>query len=66
MTKYLFEENIKLKSDLDYAHCENKRLQDSLNMAVKQHEILVKKYHEVLKLAKENADVKNKMEKVDE
>ena len=49
MTRYLFEENADLME-------ENKRLKESLDLAIKQHEVLVKKYHEVLKLAKESAD----------
>lgn len=49
MTRYLFEENADLIE-------ENKQLKESLDLAIKQYEALVNKYHEVLKLAKENAD----------
>lgn len=49
MTRYLFQENADLIE-------ENQKLKESLLMAKKQYDTLVTKYHEVLKLAKKNAD----------
>ena len=46
----------KLEQDLDEAHLQNKKLQDLLEVATKQYNSLLKKYNEVLQLAKENAD----------
>lgn len=56
MTVWLVEENTKLKSDLEQAHFEYKELEDKYNLAAKQYGSLLKKYNEVLKLAKDNAD----------
>ena len=56
MTRWLMDENTKLKSDLEQAHFEYKELEDKYNLASKQYDSLLKQYNNVLKLAKENAD----------
>ena len=48
----LFEQNEKLKAELDTAHCQNKRLQDKLEMVSKQYNSLLKYHNEWLAEAK--------------
>ena len=63
MTRYLFqenseliEENTKLKLELDTAHCQNRKLQDNLDMVSRQYNSLLRHHNEWLAEAKKGLD----------
>lgn len=53
---FSIEEINNLENDLTQTRLENKKLQEILEITSKQYNSLLKKYNEVIKLAKENAD----------
>lgn len=53
---FSIDEINKLEQDLDEAHLKNKELQNLLEITTKQYNSLLKRYNEILQLAKENAN----------